>query len=485
LGGRTVLPGFTDGHVHWANYALNRLGLELDAASSLSEVVRLVRQAVTRKEPDQWIVGRGWDQTRWGRWPSRADLDAAAPNNPVALTRKDGHVVWVNTAALVAAGIEPTTPEPAGGTIERSNGDLLGILKENAVGLVRDAMPLPNPVDRQAAMVDSWVDAWSRGITGCHDMGFMGGGALFRDVATLRDAGELGLRFVWYFPKSALEEAVGLGLRSGLGDEWLRVGGLKLFLDGTLGAQTAQLLEPYAGQPDNTGLATLSDEELLDLMRQAEEARLAVAVHAIGDAAVRRALDGFALMREEFADRPRPRHRLEHIQLLHPDDLPRFADLGVAASVQPIHFAGDLDIARTYWGERESLAYAWRDLADSGAEIVFGSDAPVESPDVFAGIHTAVTRRPPGRPGETWHPEQAVSVEQALRAYTVAPAHVAGQADALGTLEPGKRADLIVVDPDPFLAPEDELAQTRVLATMIDGVWVWQRPELGFVGPRG
>jgi predicted amidohydrolase YtcJ len=312
----------------------------------------------------------------------------------------------------------------------------------------------------------------------------MGGGALFRDVATLRDAGELGLRFVWYFTESALDEAIGLGLRSGLGDEWLRVGGLKLFLDGTLGAQTAHMLDPYTGQPDNRGLPTLEADEFAARLQRAGEGRLSVAVHAIGDAAVRKALDGFSTLVASAARRPAGRHRIEHVQIVHPADLPRFAQLGVSASVQPVHFAADLDVARTYWAGRDSVPYPWGDLARAGAHLVFGSDAPVETPDVFAGLHAALSRRRPTRP-ETWLPDQAVGIDTALRAYTIAPAVAAGQDATLGSLEPGKRADLIVLDRDPYDVEPDDLLTTRVVATMIDGVWVWQRPDVDFAGPRG
>jgi hypothetical protein len=401
---------------------------------------------------------------------------------PVALIRKDGHALWANTAALRAAGIEPTTPDPAGGEIVHDNGALSGILKETAVSLVRRAIPAPEPAERQAALVDSWPDAWARGITGCHDMGYMAG-TLFRDLATLRDAGELGLRFVWYFQKDALDEAIGLGLRSGFGDEWLRIGGLKLFLDGTLGSQTAHLVEPYTGLPDHRGVEVLGREELVDLLHRAVDARLAVALHAIGDAAVKKALDGLAALPLEDGHGPL-RHRIEHVQLVDPDDIPRFARHRVTASVQPIHLVADALLADRYWGERASHAYPWRSLRDSGATLVFGSDVPVESPDTFAGIHTAVNRAA-GRQGRPWHPEQAVSVTDALRAYTAGPAWAAGQDETLGTLEAGKRADLIVVEPDPFSVAPQHLDEVRVLATMIDGVWVWQGPDAELAGPRG
>jgi predicted amidohydrolase YtcJ len=483
LGGRTVLPGFTDGHVHWASYALTRKQLNLTPDQSLPDVLRSVRHAIAHLTPDQWLVGRGWDHARWGRWPTSVDLDGAAPSNPVALMRKDGHAMWVNSRALDFAGLDVTTQPPDGGEIGRANGGLSGILKETATQLVRRVVPEPEPVDRQAALVDSWPDAWSLGITGCHDMGGTGGGALFRDIATLRDAGELGLRFVWYFPESALDEAIGLGLRSGLGDDWLRVGGLKLFLDGTLGSLTADLLEPYSGRPAERGLATLEPEAFLQLVRQAEAARLAVAVHAIGDGAARKALDVFAHVRREFPGSSRLAHRIEHLQLVHPTDIGRFDDLDVTASVQPAHYIADHDMAVELWSDRESVPYPWRSLERAGARLAFGSDAPVESPNVFAGIHAAVQRKPSDKV-EGWHPEEAVSVASALVAYTAGPAVASGQEKSLGSLLEGRRADLIVLDVDPFECSPERLADIQVLATMIDGVWVWQLPEVDFAGPR-
>ncbi len=485
LAGQVVLPGFTDAHLHWAGYALMRRNVALDPAQSMADVLRLVRRHATERAPGEWVVGRGWDQARWGRWPTAADLDAVAPDVPVALTRKDGHCLWLNHAALAICDIGPHTPDPDGGEIVRSDGQPTGVLKENALELVRPHVPAPDGAQRQAAMMDAWRDAWRCGLTGAHDMGF-GPAALFRDLSALRDAGALGLRFVWYLPREALDEAVLLGLRSGLGDDWLRVGGLKLFLDGTLGAQTAHMLAPYAHQPHNTGLATLEFDEFVDLVTRATSAGLATAVHAIGDAAVRRALDGFAAVPNGRGGDGRPlRRRVEHCQLVAPEDQGRFADLDVVASVQPVHMLADREAADRHWGSRAVNAYAWRSLLDAKAVLAFGSDAPVEPLNAFAGIHAAVAR--PAGNGDAkdgWHPRERLTVHQALWSYTVGPATAANRQDALGTLAPGHLADLIVVDRDPLAVPAREIKDTQVLATMIDGVWVWQGPGTTLAGPR-
>jgi hypothetical protein len=485
LGGRVVLPGFTDAHVHWAGYALMRRRLSLEPTQGLVDVQRAVRQWAQGLPAGAWLIGRGWDHSRWGRWPTAADLDAVVADRPVMLTRKDGHVAWLNSAALLASGIDAATPEPAGGSIVREAGVATGILKETALQLVQRVVPEPDAVERQAAMIDAWPDAWCRGLTSVHDMGF-GDSALFRDLATLRDAGELGLRFVWYIPQAGLEEAIGLGLRTGLGDDWLRVGGLKLFLDGTLGSQTAAMLAPYEGSGDNLGLELLSDEAFVAVLADAARHGLTTAVHAIGDGANRRALDGFAAVPPGRAGNGRPqRRRIEHCQLVDPADVPRFAELNVVASVQPVHMVADMEVAERYWGSRCASAYAWRTLLDHGATMAFGSDAPVERLDVFAGLHAAVTRTGLGRqPKGGWYPEQRLTTLEALRAYTLGPALAAGTDETLGTLMPGRHADLILLDRDPLADNPPELLSTRVLATMIEGVWVWQAPGIDVAGPR-
>jgi hypothetical protein len=485
MGGRVVLPGLTDAHIHWCTYALMSTELALEPTMSLGEVLRAVRSQASMQPVGTWVVGRGWDHSRWSGWPSANELDGAAPHHRVVLTRIDGHVVWLNSNALAAAGVSHTTPDPAGGEIVRRDGVPTGILKENALRLVNEAVPEPSPAERQAAMVAAWPDAWCRGITSCHDMGFRDT-ALFRDLSTLRESGELGLRFVWYFPREALPEAMALGLASGMGDEWLRVGGMKLYLDGSLGAQSAHMLAPYHGRDGGLGIPAMTPDEFAQSVATAASAGIATAVHAIGDGANRVALDGFAQLRtDDRASRRRLRHRIEHAQLLDPSDMPRFRDLGVVASMQPVHAVSDMALADAWWGARSASAYAWRSLLDAGARLAFGSDAPIEPMDAIAGIHAAVNRRTvAGDPPEGWRPEQCVTVEEALAAYTTGSAFASGQENEAGCLAPGNPADLIVLDRDPMAMPLAELASIRVRATMIEGVWVWQAPDVDLGGPR-
>jgi hypothetical protein len=287
-----------------------------------------------------------------------------------------------------------------------------------------------------------------------------------------RDGG-LGLRVVKYLPLAALDPALALRLRSGLGDDWLRIGGLKLFADGALGPRTAAMLEPFAGEPDNRGILTLEPAALADVVRRATAGGLSLAVHAIGDRANRLVLDAFA------AAGPAPasvRQRIEHVQLIHPDDVGRLAALGVVASMQPIHATQDAVMADRYWGGRAATAYAWRSLLDAGATLAFGSDCPVEDWNPFLGIHAAVTRaRPDGYGGpEGWQPRQRITVAEAVRAYTWGAAYAAGMEERLGSLRAGKLADLVIVDRDIFTCDPAVIAETRVEATMIGGRWVYR-----------
>jgi len=528
LGGRIVLPGLIDAHVHWGKVALARRRLQLAPEMALDEVLARVRAAAAAQPRGTWIVGRGWDHSGWGRWPAAADLDAAAPGHPVRLTRKDGHADWLSSAALAAAGISAETPDPPGGQIQRFGGlgvasdvdvpgsgvargpDFVGsmdvargsdvpggtdrpgradrtptgILLENALELVARVVPHPGAGERRAALIESWPDAWRHGLVAVHDMGFHAM-QLYDDLAALREEGRLGLRVVWYVMDDALDEAVGRGMTSGHGDAWLAVGGLKLFLDGTLGSQTADMIAPFEGQPGNRGIATMDFETFCDLAARAADAGLATAVHCIGDGANRKALDGFALVRRTRSQAVgRLRHRIEHAQIVAREDFGRFAALGVVASMQPIHATVDMPVADRYWGPRTDRAYAWRSVLASGARLAFGSDAPIETHDVMAGLHAAVTRQDAGGlPAGGWHPEQRLTVAEALAAYTLGAAWAGGQEAHLGSIEAGKSADLVVVDRDPFAVPPAELRDVRVLGTMIEGAWVWQAPGAALGGP--
>ncbi|MGH2405427.1 MAG: amidohydrolase, partial [bacterium] len=443
------------------------------------EAVSRVGAAAKRARPGEWIRGRGWDKNLWpeDRFPTREDLDPVAPAVPVLLSSKDGHLLWVNSVALRLAGIDRTTPDPPGGEIARDRrGEPTGVLKETANDLIWRVVPMEGPEQIEDG-IRAAVNAMHRlGITGVHN--FVGtasleGAPAFGVLQRLNERGELTLRVWTTIPEGALEHAVAAGLRTGFGDEWLRVGPVKVFADGTLGSQTAAMLEPFEGQPGNTGIAVHTREELIDLVRRAVGGGFWCAIHAIGDRANRWVLDAF----EASLDATRAlgaRHRIEHVQLIHPDDLPRLSRLGVTASMQPVHATVDREIADRYWGRRSRTAYAWRSLLRAGTALAFGSDAPVETPDVFAGLYAATTRKRPEEPQvRSWYPDEALEIEEAVAAYTTGAAYAAGLEEMQGRLVEGYYADFIAVDRDLFAAAPEELLAARVMMTVIGGTVVY------------
>lgn len=479
LRGLHVFPGLIDAHNHIVGYGLGLLQIELRETRSIAEAGRLIAQAAASRTADgpaadAWILGRGWDKNVWaeGRFPKRHDLDAATGGRPAAFSSKDGHLLWVNSAALRLAGVSRETPDPPGGAIGRdAGGEPDGLLKEEARLFVQRLVPTATPEMREQAVLAASAAFHRLGLTGVH--AFTGaateGPAQFVALQRLHARGELALRTVATLPDRHLDAAAAAGIRTGLGDAMLRVGPIKIFADGTLGSQTAGMLEPFDGQADNVGIQVRTPEEIGRLVQRAVENGLWTAIHAIGDRANRDVLD--ILERHLPAShRIGARHRIEHVQVLHPDDLPRLAQLGVVASMQPVHATADRDVADRYWGRRARWSYAWRSLGTSGAMLAFGSDAPVETPDPWRGLYAAVTRRREDEPGgRAWYPEECLTLEDAFRAYTVGPAFAAGTEAWQGTLEPGKVADFIVLDRDPYAGAPEDLLRVKVLATIVDG----------------
>lgn len=465
LGGRAVLPGLIDSHIHFLGYATGLTEVSLEGVESLEQALEIIAAKVKDTEAGQWITGRGWDQNRWGGFPTKQHLDSVAALNPVALRRKDGHLLWVNSLALAAMGIDRNTPDPPGGEITRDEqGEPTGILKENATHLLEGTIPEDKPEIRERALRRATEIAQSRGLTGIQDME---GGEAFSDFQHLLQQGELGLRVYMCLPSRSLEDAVEVGVRTGFGNEYLRLGHLKIFADGTLGSQTADMLEPFAGQPNNRGIEVTSQPELERLVEKATQNGMACAIHAIGDRAVRRALDAIA---KANAWQQGLRPRIEHVQLIHPQDIPRFAELGVIASMQPIHASSDMLIADKYWGSRAGWSYAWKTLLQAGVRLAFGSDSPVEDLNPLVGIHAAVTRQQAdGTPSGGWYPEQQLSVEQAVYGYTMGAAYASGEENIKGSLTPGKLADLVVLSQDIFQIPPADILNTRVTMTIFDG----------------
>ncbi len=472
--GLTVFPGLIDAHIHLIGYGFSLLEVELREAGSLAEAARLVSAASAGLPADAWVLGRGWDKNAWpeDRFPTRYDLDPTTGGRPALMASKDGHLLWVNSAALREAGITRDTPDPPGGVVGRdAAGEPDGILKEEAAALVRRVVPPPTPAMRERAALEAIAGLHRLGLTGVHT--FTGttteGPEGFVALQRLHARGELSMRVVTTLPDRHLEAAAAAGMRTGLGDEMLRVGPVKIFADGALGSQTASMLAPYDGQPGNLGVQVRSPAELDRLVAQANEVGLWTAIHAIGDRANRDVLDVFE-RHQVASQRLGARHRIEHVQLLHPEDLPRIARLGVVASMQPIHATEDRAIAERYWGPRARWAYAWRSIASSGATLAFGSDAPVETPDPWRGMYAAVTRRRErGQDGRAWYPQECISLEEAFRAYTSGAAYAGGTEGWQGTLSPGSVADFIVLDRDPYAGPPEDLLQVRVLATVVGG----------------
>jgi predicted amidohydrolase YtcJ len=459
LGGRCVLPGFTDSHVHFPTWSLAQRDVRLEGVSGLEEALERVRVHPRR---GSWIRGTGWRSAEWATQPTHAALDDVTGDVPTMLWSKDYHSLWLNSAALALAGGEL---EVDGGVVERDDGgEPTGVLREESAWQFRARFA--------GVPEDEWVEATrqglslaaSRGVAAVHDMdGWLGAPAIFGRIAA---EGGLTLRVWQSLPHERLSELEALGLRSPIGDDFLRIGYLKAFMDGTLGSQTAWML-------DGSGVCITSGEELADVVRRAARAGWPVAVHAIGDRANREALDAFESTREEWEPRGL-RQRIEHAQCLAPEDIGRFAKLGVACSVQFSHAPSDRDLAERFWPDRLDGTYAFRALWDSGALVANGSDAPVEELDPLAGIRAGVLRTIDDR--AAWRPEQAVTVEEALLATTVTPAWLAGDERRRGKLLPGYLADLVVLTRDPLECSPDELDTVEVVATMVGGRWTHNAP---------
>lgn len=476
--GRLVLPGFCDSHIHFHDLAQRRGQLALYAAASLDDLQRRLAAFVADLPPQQWALGYGWNESLWPepRYPTRHDLDAITGARPAILWRSDLHAAVANSAALQAAGIDAATPDPPSGVIDRDRqGHPTGVLRELAINLVRQAIPPLDETTATAHLLSVAADLQRLGIVAVHDQRMKDhpheGPQALRLYSRLRRQGRLPLRISCNVEAAHLDELIGLGLQSGFGDDWLRLGHVKLFADGSLGAQTAWMLEPYANDPRNTGMTLTPPSEMATIIQRAHRHGLAISVHAIGNRANRTVLDIFSEVQSAGSTHPPliP-HRIEHVQALHPADQPRLAALGITASVQPIHCPDDIANADRLWATQASHAYPFRTLLDSGATLAFGSDAPVASPNPWLGIHAAVTRqRSDGSPAGGWYPEQRLTVAEAVAAYTVGAATAIGQQGRQGRLATGYLADLIMLDTDIFHCDAAAIPHTRVLLTMIDG----------------
>ena len=475
--GRVMLPGLIDAHVHVMGLGLAALTLDLSDTNSLEEALAKIRAFAAENDSRPWILGRGWNQEKWGlgRFPTAAELDSAVGDRPVYLQRVDGHAGWANTLALQAAGITAQTKSPSGGRIERLPGsqEPSGIFVDAAEALMQAAIPAPRPAERDLALRKAQDRLHAYGITAVADMG-----TSIEDWQAFRragDAGTLNLRIMSY--AAGPDQMVligGSGPTPWLYDDKLRMNGVKLYLDGALGSRGAWLKQPYADDPKNTGLPLLTPAQLRNTLVRAAQGGFQPAVHAIGDAANAEALNAISEIAESYPQDLR--WRIEHVQILDPADIAKFGAHGIVASMQPTHQTSDRLMAEARLGpDRLAGAYAWNSIQATGARLAFGSDAPVEAPDVFAGIAAAITRTgADGQPFGGWLPQERVTREQALAAFT-ADAAYAGFADGrFGRLAKGEQADFVLIDRDPLLATPEEIRATKVLQTWVGGRKVYE-----------
>src|SRR6266487_534315 len=475
LRGRTVLPGFIDAHIHLLDAAYRAHYIDAGACSSEDEAAEMVRERATRTPTGSWILGGHWDKNLWpgGNFPGKASLDAAAPEHPVALWSKDGHMLWVNSQALKRAKITAETPQPATGAILHDGaGEPAGILQEeDATGLVYRVIGPPDPELNRVLIRRTLKDLQKSGITTIHDIEGKSSLNLFTE---LRNSGEPGVRVQMILPRQMLPQLRTEGINNDEND-LLRVGGIKIFADGTLGSQTAAMLESFEGT-DNYGILTIPEQEMQDVVSDATEMGLVIAIHAIGDRAARVALNSIERAQELVAEQGTPenpasglRYRLEHVQLIAPEDLERMRRLGVIASIQPFHAVADRDIAERYWGKRHRHAFAYRTMHDMGIPLAMGSDAPVEIFDPLRILYAATQRRDATVQRPAWQPDQALPIVDALWGYTLGAAYAGAEEQRKGSLSTGKLGDAIVLREDILNVPQEKMPENGVQATILGG----------------
>lgn len=476
--GSMLVPGMIDTHIHFLEGGAGLASVQLRDARTPEEFVERIGAFARTLEPGEWILNGNWDHENWGgELPRRAWIDAVTPENPVWINRLDGHMALANSLALELAGVDADTPGVDGGEIVRdASGAPTGVLKDNALGLVQAALPAPSEAQSDRALAAAMAHVASKGVTSVHDMGDWASLAAYRRA---RERGELITRIYSVVPLADWRRLRDELAANGDGDRWLRIGGLKGFMDGSLGSHTAAFLEPFTDAPDDRGLLVNRLEDMRSWIAGADAAGLHVMVHAIGDRAIRHLLDTYADVAQRNGARDR-RFRIEHAQHIHPADIGRFAALDVIASMQPYHAIDDGRWADRVIGElRAETTYAFRSLVESGARVSFGSDWFVAPPTPLEGIYAAVTRRTlDGAHPEGWVPEQKIGVEQALRAYTVEAAYASFEEDVKGMLKPGMLADFVLLDRDIMATAPEKIRETEVLKTVVGGKVVYSKPAL-------
>jgi predicted amidohydrolase YtcJ len=477
-GGKTVLPGLIDAHAHVAGLGFLKTSLDLTGVPSVEEAIARIAAYAKEKPHVRWITGRGWNQVLWPvrEFPNASQIDAVVSDRPVWLRRIDGHAGWANSAAMKLAGIDADTPDPVGGKIIRDdNGHATGVFIDKAMSLVGAHVPQPNKAEGRAAIGAAVETLLAEGMTSVHDAGISVENAEI--YMSMADDGDLDMRiYAMTGGAGDVLDAIGKPIFA-YGDDHLDISSVKLYTDGALGSRGAAMLEPYSDDPENRGLPFWTQGELDAMVQKANDLGFQVGIHAIGDLGNRMALDAF-----EKAQDGRPsalRNRIEHSQIVTLDDIPRFAELGVIASMQATHATSDKNMAEDRIGPQRILGgYAWRRMLDAGVVLANGSDFPVELSNPFHGLYAAVTRQ--GRDGEPeggWYADQALTRAEALHSFTLAAAYAARQEDRLGSLEPGKWADFIIIDRDYFTIPAAEIDDILVLETWVAGSKVYAQPK--------
>ena len=469
-GGLTVLPGLIDAHAHVYSFGLLQTRLDLAGVPSVDEAAIRIRGYARDRPHADWILGRGWNQVLWPvkEFPTATQIDAVVSDRPVWLIRIDGHAGWANSATMKIAGIDNDTPDPVGGKILRDdNGNATGVFIDKAMELIVSSLPEADKDDYRAALLNAVETLAAEGITSVHDAGIdLMNAEVYLSMA---DNDELGIRiYAMTGGAGDVLDAIGKPLYA-YGNDHLEIASVKLYSDGALGSRGAAMIEPYSDDAENRGLVFWTQDELDAFVKKANDLGFQVGIHAIGDLGNRMALDAFAKAQH---GKPSPlRNRIEHAQIIQREDIPRFAELGVIAAMQPTHATSDKNMAVDRIGPERILGgYAWRRLLASGAVIASGSDFPIELSNPFHGLYAAVTRQDrDGQPEGGWYPDQALTRAEALHSFTLAAAYAANQEDRLGSLEPGRWADFILIDRDYFAIPASEIDDIKVVQTWVGG----------------
>lgn len=482
LQGKTIWPGLTDAHVHLKLLADSMAIVDCET-DTLEECLQRIKAKSKELPKTSWILGHGWNHNKWERGYGTAEiLDSVTGGRPAYLTAKSLHASWVNRQALNLAGIDNQIQDPPDGEIQRDSKDKpTGILFESgAMSLVEAVIPKPTQEEITLSIRSIIPELWKMGIVGLHDFDRF---ECWQSLQHLYQLHDLKLRIRKNIPYDYFDYFIQAGLRTDYGDDWLQIGSLKLFADGALGPQTAAMIDSYEGS-NNFGKLLLSEDEIFDVGRKAVDNGIALSIHAIGDRANEIVLNAFSRLRgyEKSKNLPHLQHRIEHVQIINKKDLIRMRELDIIASLQPVHAPSDMYIAEKYLGNQSEKAYAYRSMIDTGVKIVCGSDAPVEPVNPFLGLHAAVTRRTQyGLPGsEGWHPEQKISLFEALMGFSHNPAVIASRGDHLGKIAEGYKADFLVLDQDPFKLDPQIIAKLKPCATFIEGKCVYNCSDRNF-----